>query len=106
MHLSLEKADVELNLLKRLNAVSLWTTVMELVGTTGDDKKAIVEAKTAIQKRIKDGGMSVKMWEHTFRRARRWSKLATRFGIGMLFYLPVNNSDFTTTWYDPYLKWG
>jgi hypothetical protein len=45
MHLSLEKADVELNLLKRLNAVSLWTTILELGDATGDDKKAMIEAK-------------------------------------------------------------
>lgn len=44
IHQSLGKADVELQLLKRLNYISLWSTVMAM-GDGGDDKKMLKEAK-------------------------------------------------------------
>jgi hypothetical protein len=41
---SLGRANVELMLLKRLSAVSLWTTVMVMMGD-GDDEKITKEIK-------------------------------------------------------------
>jgi hypothetical protein len=45
IHQSLNKADVELQLLKRLNYVSLWTTIKLL--SQEEDKKAVKEAKVS-----------------------------------------------------------
>jgi len=42
---ALNKANVELMLLKRLNYVSLWTTVKAMMDGSEDDKKALREAK-------------------------------------------------------------
>jgi hypothetical protein len=44
---ALNKANVELMLLKRLNYVSLWTTVMTMANE-GEDKKTLKEAKVII----------------------------------------------------------
>jgi hypothetical protein len=42
---ALNKANVELMLLKRLNYISLWTTMKAMVGEDYDDRKAVKEAK-------------------------------------------------------------
>lgn len=44
IHQTLGKADVELQLLKRLNYISLWNTIILMSGGQ-DDKKALREAK-------------------------------------------------------------
>jgi len=100
MDQELTKANIELMLLKRLNYISLWTTVKQLMGEGGDDKHAL---RTAKVKLINEGDQEAtgKQWEHTFRAAKRWFEVAERFGDGFVFYLPTQSEVFTSTWYHP-----
>jgi len=98
--MELSKANIELMLLKRLNYISLWTTIKQLMGDDDDDKHALRSAKERL---IKEGDHETtgKQWEHTFRTAKRWYEMAERFGDGLIFYLPTQSDGFSSTWYVP-----
>ncbi len=98
INLELGKTNVELTLLQRLNYVSLWTTVKEIMGDADDDKHALRAAK---QRLIEEGDQetTVKQWEHIFSAAKRWYEIAQRFGDSLVFYLPTQNDVFSSTWY-------
>jgi len=41
--------------------------------------------------------MTAKMWDREFTAAERWHTVAKKFGIGFVFYLPIDQP-LTNTW--------